>query len=721
MNRHPTFFALFPSLRFASALLLFLALVCKAESREYTLYFDHDEPALRFGVGDLAKALENDGHSVSRKRLETLPDQPRSSFIIGYADDASLVERLAASGGQAPGTLKSEGYSLRKTSDGDNAVYWCLGDRVGAMYGTLHLAEQVQGGRLAQLSDGDHNPYLEKRGLKMNIPLDARTPSYADFGSSAQENIPEVWSWDFWTEQLDQMARNRYNAYTLWSLHPFPSLVKVEDYPDVAKDDVMIADVDLEKKNAGYHNHGTNMVDDEVLDNLVTIKRISIEEKIDFWRRVMQYGRDRGIEFHFYTWNVFTYGAEGHHGISRSNYTNAATVDYFRKSVTALFETYPLLAGMGITAGEGFGEATDEEEEDWLFATYGKAILDLRDAFPEREIEFVHRVWWADTKEINERFAPLIEDPGVDFNYSYKYAFARLYSFVGPIQNERNKINDQVEQLPPGGRYWWNLRNDDIFNFRWGDYDFVRRYIAHLPFAAHGKGFHMGSDGYVWAREFTDLDPQQPRQLEHDKHWLKYMLWGRLGYDPETPPERFAEEAERRLGIDDSDLLMATWATASSIVPAVNRYFWHNWDFQWSVEYNLHKGGWYDLQKWAQEARDDWAEVADGIESDASAALKALPELRAAGDSQAYRKTLDDIECFAHLGNFYAERIRAAHHLKQGDRHASAEHAKRSAAHLKKYASLAERRYAPQILGRSKALPWMELHRLAVEDIPSAE
>ncbi|MFT4901876.1 MAG: hypothetical protein ACI81V_001155 [Lentimonas sp.] len=699
----------------------FIALVGIVHGREYTIYFSQSEPALNFGVRDLAEALKQGGNEVREMPLAAMPDQLGSSFVVGYTDQSMLQEKLEASGGQPSVVLQREGYSLRRTGSGEAVTYWVLGDRVGAMYGSLDLAERIRNGRLDLVSDEEHRPYLEKRGLKMNIPLDARTPSYADFSSSAQQNIPEVWSLDFWYEQLDRMARNRYNAYTLWSLHPFPSLVRLEDYPDVAKNDVMIADIDLLRKNARYHNHGTNMVDTEVLEKLVIHKRISIDEKIEFWRQVMQYGHDRGIEFHFYTWNVFTFGAEGHHGVSRKEYSGATTVDYFRQSVRALFETYPLLAGIGITAGEGFGKATDEEEEEWLFATYGEGILDLQDSYPDRQIEFVHRVWWADAGMIKDRFAKLIEDPRVDFNFSYKYSFARLYSYSGPEQNERNHIFDKVKNLPPGGRYWWNLRNDDIFNFRWGDPAFVRRFLLHLPSDRYGKGFHMGSDGYVWGREFTDLNPETPRQLEHDKHWLKYMLWGRLGYDTKTDPQVFVAEAGRRLGIDDAEALMETWALASKIVPAVNRYFWHNWDFQWSVEYNLHKGGWYDLQRWAKESRTDWAEVATGIQRDANQVLNALPGLRETGSTTDYLKTLDDIECFAHLGNFYAERIRAAHYLGADSFAPAVKHATLSAEHLQGYATLAEKRYAPQILGRSKALPWMQLYKNAIEDIPKVD
>ena len=44
---------------------------------------------------------------------------------------------------------------------------------------------------------------------------------------------------------LDEMARRRFNVLTLWSLHPFPSLVRVPEYPDVALDDVWRSRVPL--------------------------------------------------------------------------------------------------------------------------------------------------------------------------------------------------------------------------------------------------------------------------------------------------------------------------------------------------------------------------------------------------------------------------------------------------------------------------------------------
>ena len=113
------------------------------------------------------------------------------------------------------------------------------------MYGGLDLAEAIRLGTLATIKDADHEPFIVRRGLKFNIPLDARTPSYSDAGDAAQQNIPEMWSRDFWHEFLDEMARHRFNVLSLWNLHPFPSLVKVPEYPDVALNDVKRTTVEV--------------------------------------------------------------------------------------------------------------------------------------------------------------------------------------------------------------------------------------------------------------------------------------------------------------------------------------------------------------------------------------------------------------------------------------------------------------------------------------------
>ena len=84
----------------------------------------------------------------------------------------------------------------------------------------------------------------------------------------------------------------------------------------------------------------------------------------------------------------------------------------------------------------------------------------------------------------------------------------------------------------------WTLRNDDNYYFRWGAPDFVREFIQNIPYDV-SRGFYYGSDQYIWGREFLSRYVKGERQIEIAKHWYHWMMWGRLGYNPEMDNERF--------------------------------------------------------------------------------------------------------------------------------------------------------------------------------------
>ena len=152
-------------------------------------------------------------------------------------------------------------------------------------------------------------------------------------------------------------------------------MVKVPEYPEVALADVMRTTV---KFDSSYSLSGKDMVRPTHLAHLETLKKMTIEEKIEFWRQVMQYAHDRGIEVYLFTWNIFVWGAEGKYGIT-SDQSNPATIDYFRKSVRETLLTYPLLAGFGITAGREHAEPQGRILEREM------AVEDLRRRHSRRE------------------------------------------------------------------------------------------------------------------------------------------------------------------------------------------------------------------------------------------------------------------------------------------------------------------------------------------------
>ena len=289
------------------------------------------------------------------------------------------------------------------------------GDAVGAMYGGLDIAEAVSTGALAELKTGEHKPHIAQRGIKFNIPLDLRTPSYSDSSDAAQANIPEMWDMEFWRTFLDDMARHRFNVLSLWNLHPFPSIVKVPEFPNVALSDVWRTRAKLDNT---FTFSGSDMVRPAMLADYEVVKTLTIDQKIEFWRGVMQLAHERGIDVYWFTWNAFLFGAEGKDGITKDK-AAPRTIAYFRASVRETIKTYPLLAGIGITAGEVM-EGLDKEK--WLWQTYGEGIRDALKEDPNRKFRLIHRFHQTGLGAIEREFAEL----PCPLDLSFKYAVAHM-------------------------------------------------------------------------------------------------------------------------------------------------------------------------------------------------------------------------------------------------------------------------------------------------------
>jgi hypothetical protein len=689
---------------------------------EIALLYDRSIPQVGFAAREIRRAIEAKGDSLVEKDVKEL-SQTKNAVRLVLVAGQDEAKGLAAEMGLAPMKQSApQAYGLRKQVAAKQTTHIVLGaDAVGAMYGGLDLAEAIRLGTLADLKDGDRAPYIARRGIKFNIPLDVRTPSYSDCSDAAQQNIPEMWSRDFWREFLDEMARNRFNVLTLWSLHPFPSLVKVPEYPDVALDDVKRTTLKLDDT---FSHSGSDMVRPAMLANLETVKKISIADKIQFWRDVMQYAHDRGIEVYIFTWNIFVWGADGKYGVTWAQ-NNPATIDYFRKSVRETVLTYPLLAGIGVTAGEHMENRKDEfSKEKWLWKTYGEGIRDALKQQPDRQFRLIHRFHQTGQKEILQEWR---DYPG-PFDFSFKYAIAHMYSMTNPPF-----IKAMLPGLPPDKRTWLTVRNDDIYSFRWGDPEYARAFIRAMPGPDRIAGYYMGPDGYIWGREFISTEPETPRQLVMQKQWYSFMLWGRLSYDPSMPDALFERTLAQRFPEAPAAKLFEASSVASKIIPQVTRFFWGDIDLKWFPEACLshprHKGFYtvkhfmegetmpesgilnvatYRDRLLANQPMNGMTppQVAEALKAHAAATLKLVSELRPVKNKE-LRMTLGDLQAMAHLGNYYAEKILGATELALHDRTGKPEHKASAVRHLetalehwKKYAAAATAQYRPQLLNR---------------------
>lgn len=632
---------------------------CTERKSELSIYKNTAHPQVEFGIKELNTALSKIGYTT------VITDEPNADIMLSL-DEAHEV-------------LKPEGFEIKKEGD---VIHLTGHDAAGLLYGALELAEQIETKGFDQVEPTLQNPYLEKRGTKFNIPLDVRTPSYTDASAVAQHNLPNMWDFEFWQEYIDNLARYRYNYISLWNLHPFPSLVKVPEYPDIALDDVQRSTV---KWKEYYHLHGTGLDSPEILAEPEIIKRISIDEKIQFWKKVMAYAKDRNIDFYIITWNIFINGTDGKYGIT-DDIDNAVTKDYFKQSIKSLFRTYPLLAGIGLTTGENMHKKTFEEKEDWAYDTYAKAILEVAEEMPERPFTFIHRQHQTGARDIAEKFKPVIEATNVEFLYCFKYAKAHVFSTTE--QHYHQRFVKDIE----GMKTLWGLRNDDTYYLRWGAPDFVRAFIQNMPHSV-AKGIYYGSDQWIWGRDFLTKNPATPNQLEIVKHWYNWILWGRLSYNPSLSNQTFVALIKKRFPGTDAQALLDAWQAASMVYPTTTAFHWGEVDFKWYIEGCKSRPGpaqtetgFHDVNRFITlpphpksgfQSIPDYVKmkmvdstttlktplaVAQQLSDYAEAALTGIAKMDAS-QSPELQYTLNDIQSMAFLGQYYAHKIEGATYL----------------------------------------------------------
>lgn len=650
----------------------------------------------------------------------------------------------------------------------DNKKYVVLGgDETGLMYGALELAERVKLSKSLPNFNVpvQQKPFVKRRGLKFNIPLDIRTPSYQDAGDAAQNNIAEMWNFEFWKAYLDRMALYRYNVLTLWNPHPFPSMIKMDNYPGLALNDVcgttFPLDTDRTDEPTAKFYAGCG-VSKPVLDHLTVLKTMSIDEKIAYWQKVMRYAKERGVDVYFVTWNIWMNsiapsgwyreqqnkkGAEGKYGINNDQ-ENPRTIAYLREAVKTFVLTYPDLAGIGITAGENMEDRTDEfDREKWLWASYGEGIKDAKKVDPNREVEFIHRYWQSGVGTIVDDFISKYPDK---IALSFKYARARMYATAKP-QWANEFIN---EYAAFGLKSWWNIRNDDIFHFRWGDPKYTSEFIKNLPPEKVTAGYFVGSDGYVWGREFISKHPQNPRELEIDKHWYNFMLWGRMGYNPNLDDETIKGMLANRYPGVPVNKLFDAWAIASQIPSKVTSFHWNSWDFQWAVEGCLDlRTGFHSVDRFIKNPTMDGLGILtipefvalqqSGKQSNGITPVQISNELIEMANkvlafaenqkemegkvSDSYDELVYDLRAWAYMGRYYAHKIKGGCYLQAYRSKLGAGNKQKAVGELTEaldqwelYAAVASRNYKPQFMAKTRTIDWHGLTEDVRSDIEIA-
>ena len=603
-------------------------------------------------------------------------------------------------------------------------------DDAGFMYGILDIGDMLRKGE--SITDAEVTPYLTNRGIKFNIPLDARCPSYSDASTSAGKNIANVWDKEFWHEYLDRMAENKYNVLSLWNLSPFPAMVRIPEFPNAYIDDVKVSARSFKAKLSGK-----DIFDSDHAEILVSVKKMTIDDKIAFWQEIMEYAKKRCIRVFLFCWNVFVYGTEGSgHGIEEDQ-NNPITRKYYYAAVQAMMDTYPLLAGIGVSTGENMtynGRDTDDAESfsstdvGFVAETYGAAISDYVKKHPERDFTFIHRMLMVRYDRIMEAY----QNFSGNFEISFKYSQAHMYSSTKP-----NFIGEFLEEKAPDVKVWLTVRNDDYYMYRWGSPDFARKYLANMPVSCLA-GFYMGADGYTWGRDYMMRD-DDTHPLFIDKMWYMFKIWGQLSYNTKLDDQYFKDEIRVRIGLDDktTERLFDAWDEVSNIIPDFNCVHWHDFDFQWYPEgccmyrVDMDKITFANINEFVSCEAITFGEHASVMEyaksvvnketltkispkvqttsmfAHANRAEELLEQLHGMSSAPEFEKIIYDIEALKTLGYYFAWKEEAAmalaiYRLNQDRKYQeeAVEKLKKALPYWKKYSKMSVEANIPQVLTR---------------------
>jgi hypothetical protein len=615
--------------------------------------------------------------AYAQRRLESaLPASPRCEVTL--AVDA---------------TLGAEAFSIVTRN---RHVVIRGGDARGLIYGALDAREQLRNGvDFARLSAQPVKPAESFRGIKFNTPWDTYRPS-----SALDQHFDTVRDVRYWEAFLDMMVENRFNAISLWTMHPFTYMIRPKNFPEASK----WTDAEFSQWQHLY-------------------------------REVFRMAKERGLDTYVVFWSIFVSEEFAKaHDVAKKNFyphyyvagdTSDVTRRYLRESVTQMLEEYPDLDGIGVSHGEGMAEMTPLQRQQFVDEVYVAGALNVKRKQP---VKLIHRVPFssglssgpgvsADVEQITrtamEKLGNRFDGPiwvEMKFNWSHGHSTPKLVKVHG------GKLGDTYFKPEPSNyKIVWQVRNEDFFALRWGVPAFIREHIRLNGAQDYVGGYFIGSETYIPALDYFTTSGTAGGKPDwrwaFERQWLFYKLWGRLLYDPGTPDSAFQADFDRRYGKRGANLLTA-YALASNTQLRLASLFDSRWDFTLYSEGFLALQGeethyigvdllikqptmdpYYvsvaDYVKAVQEkhgfdaARVTPLKLADLLERDSGTALKLVRGIDTAGDP-ALMYEVADIMTWAYLGLHLSEKLRGAVELQTFRVAGGEEHRGAAIAHLEK-------------------------------------
>ena len=649
--------------------LLFLFTSCK-EDNSVHLNFDETSLQQQYATKKLSESLQEKGYSLAENHAET---------TIEFKLDSTL--------GKEAFNIKNQGETL--VLEG--------GDQSGLIYAANTVIENLKNGvTLQHIENSSESPKLAFRAIKYDLPWDTYRHSNALY--QHQETCKDL---GYWEEFLDMLSDNRFNALTLWNLHPYNYMIRSKNYPEASE-----------------------WTDEEM------------KEWKHLFGSIFKMAKERGIDTYVMPFNIFVPPsfAKKHGGIAADNLehhhyvegdTSQVVKDYTRESVTQLLNEYPDLSGMGLTLGEGMAGMSPFEREQWIRETI---IAGMQQA--NRTSKLIHRIPFSGNTESlgatsiemeqitrdgieKEAAMDAIEKPvwaSMKFNWSHPHSTTKLIKVHGG-----KLYGKYFDPVPKDFKIVWTVRNEDFFCLRWGVEEFVRAHInANTP--EYVGGYFIGSETYIPAKDYFTSPGYKEKvswKYAFERQWLFYKVWGRLLYNVETPDSVFINEFKQKYGEAYAENLFKASNLAGKTPLRLVSFFDSTWDFTLYAEGFSYRNPdtenveFIDINRFINQPPQDSTFVsitkyvksianketfpkdfttpvmlAKELEKDANQALNLVHEIPTSPTDLMYE--VADIKTWSYMGLYMAEKIKAGIVLEEFRQNGNPEKQQAAIEHLKK-------------------------------------
>lgn len=453
-----------------------------------------------------------------------------ASLLKPFEQGHTITLRIA---GGAP----AEGFTIEKKG---KKITVTGNDGPGVIYGVNRLKEYYLMNRSYEgLSTITEAPEMVLRGACVGLQKTVYLPGHRVYEYPyTPENFPWFYDKALWIKYLDMLAADNMNTVYLWNGHPFASLVKLDDYPFAPE------------------------VDDATM-----------QKNQDMFSFLVDEADRRGIRVIQMFYNIIlSKPFADHYGLKTQDRNRPITPlisDYTRKSIAAFVQKYPKV-GFLVCLGEAM--ATIEDDVTWMKETIIPGIKDgLKASGRTDEPPIILRSHDTDGPLVLKESLPLY--PNIYTMSKYTGESLTTYEPGGPWGETHRQLAEAAPVHIDNVHILANLEP-----WRWSSPAFTQKTVQAMHSVHHSKGLHLYPQASYWDWPYTaDKLADGSRQLQIDRDWMWYKVWGRYAWNSNRGEDKdyWLQQLSVYYGIkhDAARQILEAYDESGEIAPKLLRRF----------------------------------------------------------------------------------------------------------------------------------------------------